>query len=335
MRSSLYIFCLFISILLTTCQTSTQFRTSTHFRIVTLAPRVYAAIHEVGGKAICNVGIVNLGGGTLIFDSFLSPQVARELQSILKEAGLPEITHVVNSHYHNDHIRGNQIFGEEVQIISSRVTADLIRSREPLNLATEKKTAPLQLATNDSLLTNFAGDTQTIAYRDLKLWQPYYEVLALENQDIKIIPPDHLIESVMEIEGDHFKVRLIPTDYGHSKGDLYLHIPALGVVFAGDLMFKNYHPYLGEGDLKAWEQTLLDFKSLAPQNILPGHGEIAHISDVDILINYFHHIKDKCAIYSPGDSLSIPVQYQDWLLHDFYELNITLLKKKMDNWISQ
>jgi len=92
---------------------------SKHFKLEKLADGVYATIHKIGGHAICNAGIIDLGGKTVIFDTFLSPTAAKELLKIVKELKLSPIAYVVNSHYHNDHIRGNQVFGDNVIIIST------------------------------------------------------------------------------------------------------------------------------------------------------------------------------------------------------------------------
>lgn len=64
--------------------TRPEFPDSKHFKIETAAERVFAAIAKDEGGAICNVGIVDLGESLVVFDSFLTPQAAQELRSILK-----------------------------------------------------------------------------------------------------------------------------------------------------------------------------------------------------------------------------------------------------------
>ena len=99
---------------------------SKHFILHALAHGIFAAIAQDGGSAICNSGLINLGEQIVVFDTFLTPQAAMDLrQSALEQFGrTPQI--VINSHYHNDHIWGNQVFVNEVQIISSARTRDLI-----------------------------------------------------------------------------------------------------------------------------------------------------------------------------------------------------------------
>lgn len=105
---------------------------SENFTMTELSDGVYACIHRIGGKAISNAGVIDNGRETIIFDSFLSPDVAEELLSVIKQLGLSPVSFVVNSHAHNDHIRGNQVFADDTRIISTPRTAELIEEWELL-----------------------------------------------------------------------------------------------------------------------------------------------------------------------------------------------------------
>jgi len=111
---------------------------SDHFTIEKLADGVFTAIHKIGGYAICNAGIIDLGDETLVFDCFISPKAARDLKKAAEELTKNEVKYVVNSHYHNDHIRGNQVF-DGAEIIATQKTKELIEKTEPEELEYEKK----------------------------------------------------------------------------------------------------------------------------------------------------------------------------------------------------
>jgi cyclase len=98
--------------------------TSVHFRLHRLAEGVFAAIHSEGGWAQSNAGIVDLGDRVLIFDTFIAPEAANDLRSAAAALLSRPISAVINSHYHNDHIWGNQAFPDDVPIISTRKLAN-------------------------------------------------------------------------------------------------------------------------------------------------------------------------------------------------------------------
>ena len=54
---------------------------SPHFKIHQLAPGVWAAINNnLGGHAICNAGIIDLGNKTVVFDPFMNLDAAADLK---------------------------------------------------------------------------------------------------------------------------------------------------------------------------------------------------------------------------------------------------------------
>src|ERR1043165_3633174 len=94
--------------------------TATNFIVQPLAPGVWACIqNDKGGHAISNAGIVDLGNKTLVFDAFINPDAATELRQTAEKLTGHPVSFVVNSHFHDDHIRGAQAFDAGTCIISS------------------------------------------------------------------------------------------------------------------------------------------------------------------------------------------------------------------------
>jgi len=53
----------------------------------------------------------NIGMKTIIiFDTFLSPDVAAELIKVVGKMDLSPVRYVINSHFDNDHVRGTSHF---------------------------------------------------------------------------------------------------------------------------------------------------------------------------------------------------------------------------------
>lgn len=302
---------------------------SSNFDLVKLDKGVYACIHKIGGKAICNAGIVDLGDRTIIFDTFLSPLVAEEIPILVEKLGLSPIKYVINSHYHNDHVRGNQVFDEDVQIISTGKTAELIASEEPKAIAAEKNYAPQQLAYFDSLKRVFDGNTLSKEYEGILNYQPYFEAMVETSDILETRIPDMIFDGEKVITGSKKEVKLISMGMGHSESDAVLYLPEEKILFAGDLVFKNMHPFMGESDPDGWENILDNLAQLQPEIIIPGHGPVGSSEDIKTMKKYFYDtkklvqdfIKDSLPSTELRDAV-IPDPYVDWSFDNFFYSNL-------------
>jgi len=92
-----------------------------YFTLKCLSEGVYAAIAKPGQGAWSNAGIVDLGDVLLVFDSFSTPSAAQLLRKQAEYITGKKVKYLINSHYHGDHVFGNQVF-EDVTIISTSLT---------------------------------------------------------------------------------------------------------------------------------------------------------------------------------------------------------------------
>ena len=302
---------------------------SDHFSVHELTDGVVALIHKRGGKAICNVGIINLGKETLVFDTFITPLVAKEILKVVDMLGYPAVKYVVNSHYHNDHIRGNQVFGDDVDIISTKLTADLIKEREPKQIELDKQYAPDEFAYYDSLLHNFKGDTSSRGFKKIMMWHPYYEAIIESFPLLKTKLPNLHVEENMEVKGTKHTIQLITKGAGHTPSDLILWMPYEKILFTGDLLFNQCHPYLGSGDPLALQSWLDFMSSLDPKTVIPGHGPICGTEVFNLLDIYLEDIikLGYGLVVNQIDSktfgeISLPERYKQWWFEDFFEYNL-------------
>ena len=183
---------LFILILLAFGCTKNQEKkySTTNFDVIKISEGVYVCINKFGGKSIGNSGIVDNGESTIIFDSFLSPGAADELIEIVRQMELSPVKYVINSHSHNDHIRGNQSFSLDIIILSTNRTAELIKGRRTKNYSLRKIYAKNQYEYFDSLSRAYKGDTTLKEYQEIKMMKPYFEELSKSHERIKTRLPD-------------------------------------------------------------------------------------------------------------------------------------------------
>lgn len=90
--------------------------------------------------------------------------------------------------------------------------------------------------------------------------------------------PDHLriadpiATGPFELEGH----RLVPIDTGRTDTahSTCLHVPSIGLLAAGDVVYNGIHPFLGETDRQSrceWIETLGRLESLHPKTVIAGH----------------------------------------------------------------
>ena len=91
---------------------------------------------KVAGNVYClygpggNIGILETGEGLLIIDSKYL-RIAEKVMAKITELSPKPIKYLVNTHYHGDHTGGNEVVGQNAQIIAhADCKASLIRSLE-------------------------------------------------------------------------------------------------------------------------------------------------------------------------------------------------------------
>jgi len=222
---------------------------SKHFTIQAIAPGVWAAINnDEYGHAICNAGIIDLGDKTVIFDSFMNIDAAMDLKSAAIALTNKTATIIINSHFHNDHIRGNQVFVPEATIISTIWTRQQISISEPEEISWEKQNAANRLADAKEKFKIADG----MAKKELPMWIGYFEGMVLSDPILITTLPDLTFSDSLWIHGKNRNIQLLECKNGHTGSDIILELPVEGIVFMGDLLFVNRHPWLGDGNYKSW-----------------------------------------------------------------------------------
>jgi glyoxylase-like metal-dependent hydrolase (beta-lactamase superfamily II) len=304
--------------------------TSKHFVIHPLAEGVFAAIAVNGGSAICNAGLINLGGQILVFDTFLTPQAAMDLQqaAIVMFGRTPQI--VINSHYHNDHTWGNQVFASSAPIISSVRTRQLMMTEGVEEFQSFSMNAAKRLESLQNQYENAVDEQQR---QELLLWMGEYGGVVEALPDLKIRLPGITFDHRLEIHGEKQAAQLITFEGAHSGSDTVLYLPQAGTIFMSDLLFVGFHPYLADGDPLQLLQALSELSQLNATCFVPGHGPIGTAQDVALLIAYIEHCCETARkLVETGEvnevrikELKVPEQFQYWHLLQFYQANIRFI----------
>ena len=140
----------FITFIFFYCSAYCQDFKSKNFEIKKIKYKCLCSNCNTRGNAVCNAGVIDLGKDVLVIDPFLTPAAALELKQFIAAFIKKPVKYVVDSHSHNDHIRGNQVFSSAT-IIATPLIRQIIQKTEPEDIADEKKYVPGRVKYYDSL----------------------------------------------------------------------------------------------------------------------------------------------------------------------------------------
>ena len=219
--------------------------------LVQISDHIYSYVDIKDGSPAysygANAGIVVGQDAILVVDTLVSAKEGKRLLRDIRAISDKPIKYVVNTHYHLDHTFGNAEFaGLGVDIISHVICADAIQKS--------------------------AADTLANANA--------YGLTPKDMEGTELAYPNVTFTDKMGLDLGGLKVELIYIAPSHSKGSIVVYIAAEGVVFAGDILFTDFHPYMAEGDIAGWQETLDSIMALYADKIIPGHGPLSTNKDL-------------------------------------------------------
>jgi cyclase len=310
-----------------------QLSVSKHFRLQQLADGVYAAIHVDGGTAISNAGIVDLGDRTLVYDALFTPQAGEDLRTAAEALTGRPVDAVIDSHWHNDHIWGNQAFGANTDIIASDETRRMIiATRGHGDYSTFMANAEANL---EATRAQFQAAKEEGQRRQLALWVDYWQGVVEEKPILRICPPNVTFTERMQFHGTARSAELIAYAGGHTESDAVLFLPQEGIAFMSDLLFIGHQPYLGGGDPDSLRHILGEVSALAPRLLVPGHGPVGTAESLKVMSQYVSTLDGLARqMVEDGeaeetiDTMAVPQPYDDWLFASFFPGNMHFLYQR-------
>lgn len=298
-----------------------------------LADGIYAAIHIEGGSAICNASLVDLGGLLLVFDTFLTPQAAEELYQFAIDQFNQAPQVVINSHYHNDHMWGNQVFVKEAQIISSIKT---YQQCDTLGLEEYEWYSANAAKKLDEIQTQYRQSVDKESQASMIGMLGYYAGLVEALPNLRVCKPNLTFEKQLNLHGNKRSAQLINFEGAHTGSDTVLYLPQDGIIFTGDLLFVDAHPYLSEGDPSLLLDVLNRLLLLDASIFVPGHGPIGKIEDVQSMLGYVEDcmsIGKELALSGADDEaiseIEMPKKYTGWGMPHMFQGNLRSIYKRI------
>jgi len=256
------------------------------FRLQKIGDGIWAAIVNDEGLAGGNAGFVIGSDGVAVIDTFQDPRPAQAMLSEIRKLTPLPIRFVVNTHYHLDHVNGNDVFAAAgAAIVAHRNVRAWMRT-ENIKMLDPPVTPEKKARVASLTLPTVVHDSHVELY------------LGSRRIDVRYYP-------------------------GHTGGDSVVSIPDAHVVFSGDMLWKEHVPNLIDASLKPWIESLDAMqKDYGPSTWVPGHGGIADGRDVSTFRKYLSDLRESVrreqAAGKSGDALvqallpSLKSSYGKW-----------------------
>ncbi len=186
-----------------------------------------------------NIGVLVGPDGVLLVDDEYAPLVPK-IAAAVKQLSPKHIRFVVNTHWHRDHVGGNEAFGTEGAVI---VAQDNVRKR----MSTEQFSAFMKttIPPSPAVALPIVTFVDTVSFH-------------LDGEDVDV-------------------VHVVPA---HTDGDSVVFFKKANVVHMGDILFVGMYPFIDvgsggsvDGVVTAADMVLarIDDKT----KVIPGHGPLA------------------------------------------------------------
>lgn len=203
-----------------------------------------------------NIAVSAGADGVFIIDDQLKP-LTDQLLGAIRAIDERPVRFVINTHYHGDHVGGNETLGKAGSVI---IAHDSIRQR----MSTDQ-------------FNHFFNET-TPAYPP---------------ESLPVVTFNDRV--TLHLNGESVAVHHVPR--GHTDGDSIVHFPASNVLHMGDIFFKGLYPYIdldGGGSIQGMIAAVELGLSLADGDtrIVPGHGTLSNRAELQAYRDFLAKARD-------------------------------------------
>jgi cyclase len=219
-----------------------------------LAENVYAYVGKLNDA---NAMVVVTSQGVVVIDTGNNQPETRNIQKYIQSVTSQPVRYVVITQNHGDHIGGTPLFSPPATVILHDRVAKEWSSWKSYQVNTWRK--------------RFTDRTEA-----LKDFHP---------MDAAVTFSDRM---TLRLGGKN--IELIYVDDTYNPGDIAVWLPQSGVLHAGFVGYKERHPDIrpdySHGTTWGMLKQLEAFIALKPKIVVPGHGPVMGVGDLQVMIDY-------------------------------------------------
>ncbi|HKS27175.1 MAG TPA: MBL fold metallo-hydrolase [Pyrinomonadaceae bacterium] len=256
---------------------------SPRFDVQKLSEGVYAVVRREPPGLMFDANNLFIIGerDVIVVDSNFSLASTREVLAALKKLTDKPVRYVVNTHWHDDHITGNQVYRDafpSVEFIGHEsAVRDMAETGAKNRKGLQDNTPRLiklfqgQVEKKKNLAGQDLTEEESMSYlKDAFLLERYLESIP----SLQIIAPTLTVKESLTLRRGSRTVEILHIGGGHTPADLIVYLPEEGILASGDLIVHPV-PLVGSTSLPIdYAATLRRLIDLKPKIIVPGHGPV-------------------------------------------------------------
>lgn len=250
--------------------------------VVRLSDGVYAIVrHDPESFANNANSLVVIGdSGALVVDAQFTRAATLQTLGAIRQLTTKPVRYVVNTHWHDDHAGGNQVYRDtfpNVEFVAQANTrADLATIGAENRKGTWNGAAPFAARLRRLLDQGLGVDSTPTTPRERAALE---NAVTIINQYIADAPgfretlPTRTFDRSMTIELGHRTVELRWFGEASTRGDAVVYLPTERIAAVGDLLGDPV-PFAFNAHVGGWISVLDSIRALGARSLLPGHGPV-------------------------------------------------------------